>query len=157
MKRIKKILCPVDFSDLSEETLEIAVQMAEKFGAAFHIIYVLPRPNFYDWTLTGMSNILIDDWFDKTKTEVQKKIKIIIDQIQKDYPFLDATWEISDKMDPVEGILEAAKIKSSNLIIMGSHGRKGVNRILMGSVAESILRQAPCAVMIYKNKPRKKK
>jgi len=157
MKRIKKVLCPIDFSDLSEETLEIAIQLAEKYGAVFHLIYVLPRPNFYDWTLTGMSNIILDDWFEKTKIDVQKKIKTLGDQIQKDHPFLETTSEISDKMDPVAGILDAAKAKKPDLIIMGSHGRRGFNRILMGSVAEAILRQAPCAVMIYKGKPIKKK
>ncbi|MDZ4707073.1 MAG: universal stress protein [Saprospiraceae bacterium] len=157
MKRIKKVLCPVDFSDLSEETLEIAIQLAEKYGSAFHLIYVLPRPNFYDWTLTGMSNLVLDDWFDETKKEVQKKIKAQVDLIQKEHPFLQPTFEISDKMDPVEGILEAAKIKKSDLIIMGSHGRRGLNRVLMGSVAESVLRHAPCAVMIYKGKSTKKK
>lgn len=60
-------------------------------------------------------------------------------------------------MDPAEGILESAKNTKTELIIMGSHGRKGLNRILMGSVAESVLRHAPCGVMIYKSKPTKKK
>ena len=157
MKRIKKVLCPVDFSDLSEETLEIAIQLAEKYGSSFHLIYVLPRPNFYEWTLTGMSNLVLDDWFEKTQKEVQKKIKIKVDLLQKEHPFLEPTYEISDKMDPVEGILGAAKAKKSDLIIMGSHGRRGLNRILMGSVAEAILRHAPCAVIIYKGKTSGKK
>ncbi|HNR09187.1 MAG TPA: universal stress protein [Saprospiraceae bacterium] len=157
MKRIKKILCPVDFSDMSEETLEIAIQLAEKYAAAFHIIYVLPRPNFYDWTLTGMSNIVLDDWFEKTKKDVDKKIKAMVEMIRADHPFVEVTSEISDKMDPAEGILESAKNTKAELIIMGSHGRKGLNRILMGSVAESVLRHAPCGVMIYKSKPTKKK
>ena len=157
MKRIKKVLCPVDFSDLSEETLDIAIQLAEKYGSTFHLIYVLPKPNYYDWTLTGMSNLLVENSFDKIKDEVQKKLKSKVDQIQKDHPFLDPTYEINDKMDPIEGILAAAKAKKSDLIIMGSHGRRGLNRILMGSVAEAILRHAPCAVMIYKGKTSGKK
>ena len=73
MKRIKKITCPVDFSEISDEALEIAVQLAEKNSSSFQLLYVLPRPNYYDWTLSGMSNVVLDDYFDKTKKEVEAK------------------------------------------------------------------------------------
>lgn len=152
MKRIKKIICPVDFSDISDEALEIGTQLAEKYAAAFHLIYVLPRPNFYDWTLTGMSNIVLDDYFEKTKDEVEVKMKSLAEILEKDHPFLDVQYEISDKMDAAQAILDKAKEFKADLIIMGSHGRRGINRVLMGSVAESVLRHATCGVMIYKGK-----
>ncbi|MEP7267839.1 MAG: universal stress protein [Saprospiraceae bacterium] len=157
MKKIKKILCPIDFSELSDEALEIGIQMAEKYGSAFSLIYVLPRPAFYDWTLTGMSNIVLDDYFEKSKKEVEKKIKSLVSILEKDHPFLDVEHEISDKMDPAQAIVDRAKEIKADLIIMGSHGRKGMNRILMGSVAESVLRHANCGVIIYKSKSLKLK
>lgn len=150
MKRIKKILCPIDFSDLSDETLEIALQLAEKYEASFHILYVLSRPNFYDWSLTGMSTTVMDNWFEETKKEVTAKIHALVEIVKKDHPALTLTSEINELIDPSEGIIEVAEKFKADLIILGSHGRKGLNRILMGSVAESVLRHAPCGVMIYK-------
>lgn len=157
MKRIKKILCPIDFSELSDEALEIAIQMAEKFGSVFSILYVLPRPAYYDWTLTGMAPVILDDYFEKTRKEVDKKIKALKQIIETDHPFLEVEYEISDKMDPAQTIIDKAKASKADLIIMGSHGRKGMNRLLMGSVAESVLRHASCNVMIFKSKSLKAK
>lgn len=150
MKRIKKIICPVDFSDLSDETLEIAIQLATQYNSEFHLIYVIPRPNLYDWSLTGMSAVVLENWFEETKKEVDKKISNLVDLIKKDNPKLTVSAEVSEYMDPAEGIIEAAKDQKADLIIMGSHGRKGFNRILMGSVAEGVLRHATCRVIIYK-------
>jgi universal stress protein A len=152
MKRVKKILCPVDFSEISDEALEIAIQMAEKFGSTFSILYVLPRPAYYDWTLTGMSNIVLDDYFEKSKKEAETKIKNLKQIIETDHPFLEVDYEISDKMDTAQAIIDKAKASKADLVVLGSHGRRGMNRILLGSVAESVLRHAGCAVMIYKSK-----
>lgn len=157
MKRIKKILCPIDFSELSDEALEMAIQVAEKNSSILHLIYVLPRPNYYDWTLAGMSNVVLDNYFDKTKKETEGKIKTLADMITKEHPFLELKYEVSDLMDPAMTIINKAKELKADLVVMGSHGRRGLNRVLMGSVAESILRQAPCAVMIYKSKSIPKK
>jgi len=150
MKRIQKILCPVDFSDLSEETLEVAIQLTEKYNASFHILYVLSRPNLYDWSLSGMSTTVLDNWFEETKKEVTTKVHALAELIKKDHPGMTITDEITEFTDPADSILEIAASIKADLIIMGSHGRKGLNRILMGSVAEAVLRHAPCAVMIYK-------
>ncbi len=151
MKRIKKIICPVDFSEISDEALEIAIQLAKKNSSFFHLLYVLPRPNYYDWTLAGMSNIVLDDYFERTKKEVEVKMKALVALLEKDHPFLEVKFEISDKMDPAQVIIDMAKSEKADLIIMGSHGRRGMNRVLMGSIAESVLRHANCAVMIYKS------
>ena len=152
MKPIKKILCPVDFSDLSDETIEIALQLAEKYGASFHIIYVLSRPQLYDWSLSGMSASVLDNWYEETKKEVTTKIHALVELIQKDHPEVHITSQLSEMVDPADGIMEAATTHKSDVIIMGSHGRKGLSRLLMGSVAEAVLRHAPCGVMIYKKK-----
>ncbi|MBK7607042.1 MAG: universal stress protein [Saprospiraceae bacterium] len=151
MKRIKKIICPVDFSDISDEALEIGTQLAEKYAAAFHLIMSY-KAQFLRLTLTGMSNIVLDDYFEKTKAEVEVKMKSLAEILEKDHPFLDVQYEISDKMDAAQAILDKAKEFKADLIIMGSHGRRGINRVLMGSVAESVLRHATCGVMIYKGK-----
>ena len=156
MKRIKKILCPVDFSDLSVEALEMAIQLGEKNSSIVHLVYVLPRLNYYDWTVAGMQGIVIDNYFEKTKKDTELKLKAMAQLITKEHPFLELKYEISDQTDPAMTIINKAKDIKADLIVMGSHGRKGWNRVLMGSIAESILRQAPCAVMIYKSKSPKK-
>ena len=55
-------------------------------------------------------------------------------------------------MDTAQAIIDKAKASKADLVVLGSHGRRGMNRILLGSVAESVLRHAGCAVMIYKSK-----
>ncbi|MEP7321146.1 MAG: universal stress protein, partial [Saprospiraceae bacterium] len=105
----------------------------------------------------GMQNVVLDNYFEKTKKETEVKIKALAELIIKEHPFLEVKAEVSDQMDAAMTILNKAKEIKADLIVMGSHGRKGMNRILMGSVAESILRQAPCAVLIYKSKQSSKK
>lgn len=147
----------MDFSEISDEALEMAVQLAEKNASLLNLIYVLPRPNFYDWTLTGMSNVVLDDYFVQTKKEIEAKMKGLVQLLQKSHPFLEVKYIISDKMDAATAIVDIAKEIKSDLIILGSHGRRGMNRVLMGSVAESVMRHAGCAVMIYKSKAMAKK
>ncbi len=150
MKHIKKILCPIDFSEISDEALEIAIQLAEKNSSVFELLYVLPRPNYYDWTLSGVSNIVLDDYFERTKAEATVKMATLMEILVKEHPTLEIKYEVNDTMDPAQVIIDKAKEINADLIVMGSHGRRGLNRILMGSVAESVMRHAGCAVLIYK-------
>ena len=53
---------------------------------------------------------------------------------------------------PYEAIVQAARLKQANLIVLGSHGRTGLRKLLMGSVAERVIGQAPCAVLVVKKK-----
>lgn len=158
MAKFKKILVGLDFSKTSDEALELASQLAENNGASMHLFYVLPKPNFYDLSPAGMPAVVLDTkYFEKTQKEATEMMKTAVFDLSKKRPYLIINTEISGDMDTAQAIIDAAKSKKADLIVLGSHGRRGLERVLLGSVAESVLRHAPCAVMIFKSKGVSKK
>jgi universal stress protein A len=150
MNTIKHILCPVDFSEYSDEALNYAMQLAEANASDVHLLHVLPQINYYDWSLTGMSAMISEEVYGKLKEDAVHKISKMIKGVNTNYPKISISYKIEEYSIPSESILNEAKEKKIDMIILGSHGRKGLERILMGSVAESILRHADCNVLIYK-------
>ncbi len=150
MSAITKILCPIDFSDNSNAALDMALQLAETNKAALHLIYVLPKMNYYDWTLTGATPLIDNDLFEQMDKDAREKSNALVEKIKNEHPQMLITAEIDELNSPADGVLNAAKTFKADMIVMGSHGRKGFDRILMGSVAESVMRNADCSVVIYK-------
>ncbi len=150
MSAITKILCPVDFSDTSNAALDMALQLAEANKAALHLIYVLPKMNYYDWTLTGATPLIDGDLFVEMDKNSREQLNKLVEKYKSEHPQIVITSEIDELNSPADGVLNAAKTFKADMIVMGSHGRKGFDRILMGSVAESVMRNADCSVVIYK-------
>ncbi len=150
MKTIKHILCPVDFSEYSDEALKYTMQLAQANNADVHLLHVLPQINYYDWSLTGMSAMISEEVYIKLKEDAIHKMNKLIKHLNDSYPKISVSIKIEEFSLPSESILNEAKDQKIDMIILGSHGRKGLDRILMGSVAESILRHAHCNVLIYK-------
>jgi universal stress protein A len=150
MSAINKILCPVDFSDYSNAALEMALQIAEANKASLHLIYVLPKMNYYDWTLTGTMPLIEDDLFEQLDKNAREQLNKLVEKYKSEHPQIIITAEMDELNNPADGVLNAAKTFKADMIVMGSHGRKGFDRILMGSVAESVMRNAECSVVIYK-------
>lgn len=75
-----------------------------------------------------------------------------VDELKAKYPNITVDYLFEVDIDPAALILQIQKEKNYELIVMGSHGRKGLQRLLMGSVAESIMRDATCPVLVIKHK-----
>jgi len=139
---IKSILFPTDFSEGSAQALQYAVDMSKRYGAKLHVVHII-----YDITkATG--------WYvphvstDKMYQEIQEGAKKELDRF--------AVKELAEVKDvertvitgvPHEEVINFAKKHKIDLIIMGTHGRKGIDRILFGSTAAQIVRFAPCPVL----------
>ena len=80
----------------------------------------------------------------------KNKLIDLVKKLKAQNPKIDISYEMIDTNTIADNIVNIAKKTNTDLIIMGSHGRKGIDRILMGSFAESVLRHAECNVMIYK-------
>ncbi|MFQ5597689.1 MAG: universal stress protein [Nitrospiria bacterium] len=142
--KIKKILIPTDFSDLSKEAIDIALPLAKQFGASVVFLHVLERMegredeearfNEGDGYLWDRSRALLDDLVGQTE--------------QKG---MSASAEIG-KGTPYVEILRTAEKIGADLIMMGTHGRKGLDRVLLGSQAEKVVRMASCPVTTIKIK-----
>lgn len=138
MKEIKKILVPVDFSDNSNKILESAVYFADKCGAALEVLYVVQ--SLADYSGFFVPHTPISTFEDEMKNSAEQKMESFL----KDYP--DASAKVLTG-DVAEEIVEYASRAAVDLIVMGTHGYKGLERVMFGSVAGKVVKRAPCPVL----------
>jgi nucleotide-binding universal stress UspA family protein len=150
MNHIKKIICPIDFSKYAEAALQMALPIADSYKSEVHLLHIIPKIYYYDWNMTGMYNLLTDEMLEQAMQDASDKMNVIIHECKSKFPSIIFQHSIINRGDPADGILEIANESKADLIVMGSHGRKGWDRLLMGSVAEFVMRHAACQVLIYK-------
>jgi nucleotide-binding universal stress UspA family protein len=139
---IKKILFATDFSEGSSHALPYAVDMARQYGAKLYIIHVI-----FDVAKTAgwyVPHVSIDEIYqDMEKSAKAELEKIIRDEMQG----LKDAEDIVLKGIPHEEITKFAGENKVDLIVLGTHGRRGIDRVLFGSTAEQVVRNAPCPVL----------
>ncbi len=135
---IKRILCPVDFSEFNQPANEYASMLAKPTGA--RIIYF---HTFLPDVLYGNP-----DLFDKKRAQKQ-----LLGQMEETYSPTISGVEASYVVEfgtPADQIVNYAKEYEVDMIVLGTHGRTGLKRIVMGSVAEAVVRRAECPVLAIK-------
>ena len=100
--------------------------------------------------MTNTFNFNSAEILDQSKQDAELKLKNFIDDYKSKFSTVVFHYNIITLSDAVDGILNISKEINADLIVMGSHGRKGWDRVLMGSVAESVMRNSNCPVMIYR-------
>lgn len=141
MRRIESILVPIDFGPPSDHALAFAVDLAESLGAKVHVIstFELPVVGFPDGVLVASAQIA-SHLIEGTQTTLNRACEKHRDRK------VTITHQI-EQGDPREVILTVAADRNVDLIVMGTHGRKGIARALVGSVAESVIRTASVPVV----------
>jgi nucleotide-binding universal stress UspA family protein len=139
---VRHILAPVDFSSPSLDSLEYAIQLANGLGAKLTLVHVL-EPMYYDLEC-GLGSIE----HEVRKREHWRKQLTALSELVKSFG-LSAGYEIAGGI-PSESILGCALRSGCDLIVMGTHGRRGVSRMRFGSVAEAVVRGATCPVLTVK-------
>jgi universal stress protein A len=156
----KKILCPVDLSGFSLEALRMATKIAAASGATLDILHVIHNPfdDIYLTEITQTDPALIDAY----AIEPQRRAKVLRATEEHSEVLLkqfchDVVQHSGGKVhyhirrgDAFEAILETAEDLMSDLVVLATHGRTGIKRLVIGSVAEKIVRHAPCAVLTVK-------
>jgi nucleotide-binding universal stress UspA family protein len=135
MIRIRKILYATDFSPYSNQAYFHAVALAESHGASLTILFVYPGG--FGAPETAGEGEDRSYWLEQLQ-----QIRPVNENIRTDHILLEG--------DPASEIVNFARESSSDLIVMGTHGRSGLERLLMGSVAEKVMREAPCSVLVVK-------
>jgi universal stress protein A len=139
---LKRILVPVDFSKYSDHALRYACALARRFAAELHLLHVtdplkgpgyLPPPE--EW---------VEDLQQRARSELER---IPGPDLGKD---LNVHREIRSGFAFAE-IVYSAREKSVDLIVMGTHGRSGLAHVLLGSVAEKVVRKSPCPVLTVRH------
>lgn len=139
---IRRILCPVDFSDFSRAAVERAVAIAKPFGAEITAVFVLPFAFPTEGDAASCEAPVAPD------PGVQDAVAEDIEEFLR--PARDAGLEIRRCVRSGEctgHILDLAEERESDLIVMGTHGRSGFERWVLGSVTDTVLRKAPCPVL----------
>ena len=141
---VHHILCPVDFSEPSRRALKNAITMARRFKS--------------ELTILSVCEVSKSSWFpseDDLETENDNRCKQHKEKFEaflKEFNLLDVNWtKEAPKGNPSEEILSTASKRMIDLLIMGTSGRTGLNRMFMGSVTEKVIREVPCSFLTLKS------
>jgi len=142
----KRILVPIDFSDHSLKALEYAKEIAEIFDSRLQLLHVIEETFHPAFSLSGKSSVfdLIPDIEEKTRNKMKQIAK------EAKGPKVDYNIYINGGR-VASNIIRFAENKSSNLIIISTHGLTGIEHLVMGSVTEKVIRFANCPVFTIKS------
>jgi nucleotide-binding universal stress UspA family protein len=144
--KVERILVPVDYSACSRAALSAAVALAQKFGASLDVVHVWDRPSY-------VSNVVM------TSTEPvsgKSLIAMIQENAQRDLDEFLKTSEVPSGVpmaarlipgDPASALVHELRQKTHDLVVVGTHGRTGLSHLLLGSVAEKLVRLSPVPVL----------
>jgi nucleotide-binding universal stress UspA family protein len=141
---IKHILVPIDFSDCSLDALEYAIPLAKRFEASVTILHVL------EWVSVGL-DFSVAELAERTRVRKDTESRVLECAAVIRAQGLAAEAVIRGGGAPVDFVLECAGERGADMIIMGTHGRRGLSRLFIGSVAEAVLRQTACPVITLKS------
>ena len=144
--KIGRILCAVDFSEYSAYALRYAVAFARDFDARLELVHVLELPFMPTYAMAGLPELSLPT--DRLEEEVRKHMDELVEEVRTDHERVSGTVRIGSAF--LE-IIQYARELEADLIVIGTHGHSGLSHILIGSVAEKVVRKAPCAVLSVKH------
>lgn len=140
----RSILVPTDMSEGAEEALDFACELAQKLGATVHLLNVLGIPTL---GVPELGIALTSTMIDTMVRENQEALDKLAERKRAGALIGQVILRTGDARDM---ICQTAKDLGVDLIVMGTHGRRGVTRALLGSVTEGVVRNAPCPVLTIK-------
>ena len=148
MAQLKRMMVPTDFSPTSGLALEYAVGMAARYGASICVLHVIEEPAFttaypdgYFADLPALRQAMLDE----ATRRLDEQVKICTAaKVQA------TTAVVSGRA--ATAIVREASARGTDLIVMGTHGRSGFAHLMLGSVAEKVVRSAPCPVPTVRDK-----
>ncbi len=142
----RTILVPTDFSEHADQALAYAVDLATQLGATVHLVHAISVPAVGIPELgVAYSSVTMENAVDAAQKELEARAARLRDRVSLG----PVRVEVGDARDVID---RAAETLSADLIVMGTHGRRGLRRMLLGSVAEAVVRSAPCPVLTVRTK-----
>jgi nucleotide-binding universal stress UspA family protein len=138
-------LVPTDFSTYADQALDYAIALAGKLPARLtllHVVHSVPL-----WVEGDMGRALPDVYLRQLEAQAQQELEQRQQRLQA--AGVQGTILLVHGM-PFQRIIDLARDQQIDLIIMGTHGRTGLQHVLLGSVAEKVVRLAPCPVLIVR-------
>jgi nucleotide-binding universal stress UspA family protein len=146
---IKNILVPTDFSEPAGAAVEYARTLAAEFRSRLHLLHVVAEPFAYPWG-TELSTFSLANLLSESETGALERLKALA----KDLSLPAGSIEVSASIGrPVDKILEYIGQHHADLVVLGTHGRGMVGHLLIGSVAERVVRRSPVPVLTVHSAP----
>ena len=142
MKSFHRILVATDFTPASEPPLAEAIDMAKEDGAELLIAHAYQLPSVPQADLVAPG--VYDEWVENLRESVEERLEQLVERARKSGVRAQALILTGN---PDEAITEAADEQAADLVIVGTHGRKGVSKFFLGSVASRVISTAPCPVL----------
>lgn len=142
MIELDNVLCPVDFSRATPHAVVPAASLATEYGANLHLVHVLNFP--YPHLETVAPSFDLQRYYMEMEEEAEVRLSALVDEDSRRYA---PTHEHVLRGVPYEEIVRFAEERDVDMIVMPSHGRTGLDRVLYGSVAEKVVRMARCPVL----------
>jgi len=142
MAEFKKVMFPVDFTESSRKVIPHLRLITDKFGSEIHLVHVVRGPEEFTGFELGAT------WWSTYEKDLldgaQKAMDRFVDENLPEVKGVTTKVLIGDAVDE---ILNYSKSSGIDLIIMGTHGRKGMEKVMFGSVAEGVVKRAACPVL----------
>ena len=142
MNPFKRIIVATDLTPASEPAVLEAALLAKENGADLLIAHVYRPPSISQ--AQSEAGVVYEEWDRNIRAEVEGKLRVLVQNAAEEGVKAEALVLTGQ---PYEAIVEAAKLNDADLVVMGTHGRKGVARFFLGSVASRVISTAPCPVM----------
>jgi nucleotide-binding universal stress UspA family protein len=150
---VKKILWPSDASESANQALETAIEVAKQFNAKLYGLQVVTEVPTLTDTGPPMSGLDIPKYEEELRKGAQEALKELVKVKVPDSIEVETFIEMGKA---AEVIITFAKEKEIDLIVMATHGRSGLSHLILGSVAENVIRHSPVPTLIIPNKKREK-
>jgi universal stress protein A len=141
-----KICCPVDFSETSRVALEEAAELSRRYHAELSLLHVFEPPG-----ATAELMVSPPDLIDQTTKDLERKLELWKAEAERHGASPVRALVVTGA--PATEIVRFALTAGSDLVVMGTHGRRGLRHLVLGSVAERVVREASCGVLVVRPRP----
>jgi universal stress protein A len=141
-----KICCPIDFSETSRAALEEAAELSRRYHAELSLLHVFEPPG-----ATAELMVVPPDLVDQTTKDLERKLDLWKTEAERHGAAPVRALVVTGM--PGTEIVRFALSAGCDLVVMGTHGRRGLRHLVLGSVAERVVREAHCGVLVVRPRP----
>jgi nucleotide-binding universal stress UspA family protein len=152
MLAIRNVLVATDFSECSSAALTYARALSRRFEARLHVVHVIEAVGAADVAGIGVYASTAPDLYIQMEASARDQLNRLISPADRE--LLHARMSTVTADTPARAIVEYARAEDIDLIVVGTHGRRGLSHLLLGSVAEKVVRAAPCPVLTVRHPER---
>ncbi len=146
MIQYEHLLVPIDFSDCAQKVLEYAKDFASRYGSTLHVLYVVEPVDTFA-TVNGVEQSVYFDMLRDVRENATQKLQKLVDEVKAQGLKVEG---VVREGRPSDVIVDYAESSAISMICISTHGRSGLNHLLLGSTTERVLRKAQCPVFVVR-------